>query len=147
MVESTTLERHLAVQLLPRRMGAAVVAGFALLALILASIGLYGVVSYAVARRAREVGIRLSLGAERGAVVWMLTRGGMGLVMVGGVTGLVLAALLAQLLSSLLFGIGALDPLTFIGVPAVLGSVAFLASWLPARRASRVNPVVALTSD
>jgi putative ABC transport system permease protein len=71
----------------------------------------------------------------------------MKLVAAGGVVGLILSALLAQLLSSLLFGITALDPLTFIGVPTVLGAVALLASWLPARRAARVNPVAALKSD
>jgi len=147
VVDSRTMERHLAVQLLPRRLGAMVVAAFAILALILASIGLYGVVSYAVARRSREVGIRLSLGAEPRSVVRMLTGGGMRLVAMGGVVGLVLSALLARLLSSLLYGISVLDPLTFLGVPVVLGMVAFLAAWLPARRASRVNPVVALKSD
>jgi putative ABC transport system permease protein len=147
VVDSRTMERHLAVQLLPRRLGAMVVAAFAILALILAGIGLYGVVSYSVARRAREVGIRLSLGAEPRSVVRMLTGGGMKLVAVGGVVGLVLSALLAQLLASLLYGVSALDPLTFVGVPVVLGLVAFLASWFPARRASRVNPVVSLKSD
>ena len=145
--ENKTMERHLAVMLLPRQLGALVVSGFAFLALILASVGLYGVVSYAVSRRAREVGIRMSLGAEPGAVVWMLTSGGMKLVAAGGVIGLVLSAALAQLLSRLLYGVPALDPLTFIGVPLVLGTVAVLASWIPARRASRVDPVAALRSD
>jgi putative ABC transport system permease protein len=124
-----------------------VVSGFAFLALVLASIGLYGVVSYAVARRAREVGIRMSLGAETGAVVWMLTGGGMRLVLVGGIIGLGASALLARLVASLLYGVPALDPLTFIGVPLILGTVASLASYVPARRASRVNPVTALRSD
>jgi len=145
--QNLTMERHLAVMLLPRQMGALVVSGFALLALILASVGLFGVVSYAVSQRTREVGIRLSLGAEAGAIVWMLTSGGMKLVAAGGVIGLVLSAALAQLLSRLLYGVPALDPLTFIGVPVVLGTVAVLASWIPARRASRVDPVTALRSD
>ena len=147
VVDAKTVERHIAIQLLPRRLGASVVAGFALLALILASIGLYGVVSYAVAQRSREVGIRLSLGAQSGTVVWMLTSGGMKLVLIGGGLGLVVAALLAQLLASLLYGVAALDVPTFLGVPAVLGAVALLASWFPARRASRVNPVAALKSQ
>ena len=112
--QNTTMERHLAIMLLPRQLGALVVSGFALLALVLASIGLYGVVSYAVARRAQEVGIRLSLGAEVGDVVWMLTSGGMKLVALGGVVGLVLSAALAQFLSRLLYGVDALDPVSLI---------------------------------
>jgi predicted permease len=147
IAKSYTMGRHLEVMLLARRLGALVVTGFAVLALLLACIGLYGVVSYAVARRAREVGIRLSLGAEAGRVVWMLTSEGMRLVLVGGVVGLVISALAAQLLSSLLYGVGALDPATFVGVPLVLGAVAFAAAWIPARRASRVDPVTALRSD
>ena len=77
----------------------------------------------------------------------MLTSGGMKLVAAGGVVGLILSALLARLLSALLYGVAPLDPLTFLGVPTVLGTVALLVSWLPARRASRVNPVAALKSD
>lgn len=131
----------------PREAGALAVSGFALLALILASVGLYGVVSYAVSRRVREVGIRISVGAEPGAVVRMLTMGGMRLVAVGGAVGLGLSALLAQLLSRLLYGVPALDPVTFVGVPLVLGTVALMASWVPARRASRMDPVTALRSE
>jgi len=147
VIESSTMARHLAIMLLPRQLGALVVAGFAALALVLASIGLYGLVSYAVARRGHEVGIRLSLGADARAVVWMLARGGMKLVVLGGVLGLLGSALLAQLLSRLLFGVPALDPVTFVGVPLVLGGVGLLASWIPARRASRVDPAVALRTD
>ena len=147
VAQTTTMERHLAIMLLPRRLGALVVAGFAFLALALASIGLYGLVSYAVARRAREVGIRLSLGADARAVVWMLAGGGMRLVALGGVIGLAASAALAQLLSRLLFGVPALDPVTFAGVPLVLGFVALLAAWIPARRASRVDPAEALRAE
>jgi putative ABC transport system permease protein len=147
IIKSYTMARHLAVMLLPRQLGAFVVSGFAVLALLLACIGLYGLVSYAVARRAREVGIRLSLGAESGEVVWMLTRGGMRLVLVGGVIGLGVSAVVAQALARLLYGIPTLDPVTFLGVPLVLGGVALLASWIPARRASRVDPVTALRSE
>jgi putative ABC transport system permease protein len=145
--KSYTMERHLEVVLLARRLGALVVSGFAVLALILACIGLYGVVSYAVARRAREVGIRLSLGANAGEVVWMLTGEGMRLVLLGGLVGLVISALAAQLLSRLLYGVTALDPATFVGVPFLLVAVAFAAAWIPARRASRVDPVTALRAD
>ena len=135
------------VQLVARQLGAVAVSGFALLALILASIGLYGVVSYAVSRRAHEVGIRLSLGADASSVVWMLTRDGMKLVTMGGVIGLVIAAGLSQLLSRLLYGVPALDPLTFLGVPLMLGTVALAASWIPALRVTRIDPVVALRAE
>lgn len=142
-----TMERHLATMLLGRELGALVVSGFALLALILASIGLYGVVNYAVARRAKEVGIRLSLGADSGSVVRMLTGGGMKLVAIGCGIGLLVAAALAQLLSRLLYGVPALDPLTFVGVPLVLAAVALVAAWVPARRVTRIDPVGALRSE
>jgi putative ABC transport system permease protein len=147
VIETKTMERHLAVMLLPRQLGAIVVAGFAFLALILASIGLYGVVSYAVSRRAKEVGIRISLGAEPGSVVWMLTTGGLKLVAVGGVLGLMAAAALSQLLSRLLYGVPPLDLLTFSVVPAVFTVVAFAASWIPARRVTSIDPVGALRSE
>ena len=145
--DAKTLERHFATLSLGREMGARVLGAFAILALLLAAIGLYGVVSYAVARRTREVGIRTALGAGSGSVVWMLTRGGMRLVLVGGAVGMVLAALLSNLLSRLLYGVPALDPLTFAGVPLVLGAVALMAAWVPAMRAARVDPVNALRSD
>ena len=143
----TTLERHLAFPIVARQLGAFVVVTFASLALLLASIGLYGLVSYAVSRRAREVGIRLSLGADTRSVVWLLTGGGMKLVGSGLVIGLVVAAGLSQLLSGLLYGVPALDPLTLLGVPVVLGVVALAASWIPARRVTRINPVGALRSE
>ncbi|MEM7416917.1 MAG: ADOP family duplicated permease [Gemmatimonadota bacterium] len=147
IAQSMTLDRHLATMLVGRELGALFIGGFAALALLLASIGLYGVVSYAVARRTKEVGIRLSLGADSSSVVRMLTGSGMKLVGLGGVIGLVLAAALAQLLSRLLYGVPALDLVTFVTVPVVLGSVALLASWVPARRVTRIDPVGALRSE
>jgi len=147
IVEATTMDRHLGAQLLPRRIGATASAILAVLALVLASIGLYGVVSYAVARRTREVGIRMSLGAEPGRVVREMLREGLGLVAVGGCVGLALAAAGAQLLGSLLFGIRPMDPVTFLAVPALLLGVTLLAAYLPARRASRVDPVTALKAE
>ena len=147
LVETTTMERHLGVQLFARRLGATVSVVLAALALVLASIGLYGVVSYAVARRSREVGIRMSLGAQPGGVVRQLLWEGMSLVAVGGVIGLGLAMVGAQLLGSLLFGIRTMDPVTFLVVPAILLAVAGLAAYVPARRASRVDPVWALRAE
>ncbi len=147
IADSKTMERHLSFMIVLREWGALAVGGFAFLALLLASIGLYGVVSYAVSRRAREVGIRLSLGAKTSSVVWMLTSGGMKLVASGLLVGLVVAAGLSQLLSRLLYGVPALDPLTFLGVPVVLGVVALAASWIPARRVTRISPVGALRAE
>ncbi len=147
VVAAKTMERHLAIMLLGRELGALVVGGFALLALLLASIGLYGVVSYAVARRTREVGIRLSLGADSGSMIRMLTGSGMRLVAAGAVLGLLVSAAAAQLLSRLLYGVPPLDLPTFVGVPLVLAAVAFLASWIPARRVTRIDPVGALRAE
>jgi ABC-type antimicrobial peptide transport system permease subunit len=145
--EAKTMDEHLGIILLPARLSAVLLAVFATLALTLASIGLYGVVSYAVSQRTREMGIRMSLGADAGKVIRMLTGSGMKLVAVGGVLGLGLALLVARLLSQLLFGVGAFDPATFVAVPALLGVVALLAAYLPARKASRVDPVSALRAE
>lgn len=145
--QSRTMARHFEIMSLPIKLGAMALAGFALLALIMASTGLYGTVSYSVAQRTREVGIRLSLGASRSEVVRLLLSGGLRLVALGAALGLAAAFLLARLLQNLLFGIKAIDPLTFVAVPTVLLSVAFLAAWLPARRAGRVDPQVALRSE
>ena len=147
VMESKTMEEHLGVQLMPARLGALMASLFAMVALALASIGLYGVVSYAVSRRSREMGIRMSLGAAPGTVVLQVVREGMVLVGVGTGVGLALALAGARVLRSLLYGVGALDPLTFIGVPVLLLAVTLLASYLPARRASRVDPVRALKAE
>lgn len=143
----TTLEGHLAIILFPARASALLAAVFAALALALASIGLYGVVSYAVSRRAREVGIRVSLGARAGQVVAMLMQDGLRLVAVGAALGMLLSAGFALVLSRFLYGVGAFDPLAFAGTAALLLAVAVLASWIPARRAVRVDPVRALKAD
>jgi putative ABC transport system permease protein len=145
--QSRTMKRHFEIMSLPIKLGAMALGGFALLALIMASTGLYGTVSYSVAQRTREVGIRMSLGASRSEVVRLLLSGGLKLVAIGAALGLASAFILARLLQSLLFGIKAIDPLTFVAVPAILLSVAFLAAWLPARRAGRVDPQVALRSE
>ena len=145
--ETKTMQDHLAVMLLPQKVGAVVISAFAVLAMILACIGLYGTVSYAVAQRLREVGIRLSLGADAGQVVRMLTASGMKLVLIGAGIGMVLSLAVTRVLSGLLFGIGTLDPVTFLVVPVLFASVGVVAAYLPARRASKVDPVVALRTD
>ncbi|MGH7459648.1 MAG: FtsX-like permease family protein, partial [Longimicrobiales bacterium] len=147
IVEAKTMQRHLAIMLLPARLAAIVVAAFAFLALVLALIGVYGVVSYAVARRTREVGIRVSLGARPSAVVRLLMRDGLAMVAVGALLGIVMALLSAGLLRSALYGINAIDPLTFIAGPLSLLSVGALAAWVPAHRASRVDPARVLKGD
>jgi len=147
VMETKTMDRHLAVSLLPHRLSAVIISAFGVLALLLASIGLYGVVSYSVSTRSREVGIRMALGADPKGVVSMLTRGGLRLVAVGTVIGLVAAFAVARLLGSLLYGVPTSDPVSFLAVPALLAGVAVLAAWIPARRASLVNPVSALKAD
>ncbi|NNM06780.1 MAG: FtsX-like permease family protein, partial [Gemmatimonadetes bacterium] len=147
VVENKTMAEHLGIMLFPARLGTILTSLFAVVALCLASIGLYGIVSYAVARRSREVGIRMSLGAEPGRVVWEIVREGMILALVGALVGLALAFAGAQVLRSLLFGVGAIDPVTFGVVPAILLAIALAASYLPARRASRIDPVRALKAE
>jgi predicted permease len=129
------------------RMGAVLLGLFGALGLGMASIGLYGVVGYAVAKRRREVGIRLSLGARSSEVVTMMMGGGIRLVAIGLGIGLIATAAAAPLLERFLFGVRGLDPITFVVVPVVLLSVAALAAWLPARRAARISPAVALKAE
>jgi len=145
--EMKTMDRHLEMRLLPARLSALFSIAFGALAATLACIGLYGVVSYAVASKTREVGIRMSLGAERGTVVRMLLKEGLSLVLVGGVIGMGLAALASGAVSGFLFRVDPLDPVAFTAAPALLIVVAFLSAWIPARRASRVDPVRALRSE
>jgi predicted permease len=145
--EATTMDRHLGIVLLPARLSAVLLSGFAALALALASIGLYGIVSYSVSQRSREVGIRMSLGADGGSVVGMLMGSGLKLVGMGAAFG-VLASLAAMpALANLLFGIQPRDVVSFVVMPLVLVVVATLAAYVPARRASRIDPVRALKAE
>jgi putative ABC transport system permease protein len=115
-----------------------------ILALILAAVGLYGVMSYSVAQRTREIGIRMALGAGRGNVMGLVLKQGLTLVAAGVVLGLGAAFGITRMLASLLFGVSAIDPITFAGTSAVLLLVALLASYIPARRATKVDPIIAL---
>jgi macrolide transport system ATP-binding/permease protein len=147
ILDIMTMNEHLAFMLFPPRMAALLLSVFGGLALLLSAVGLYGLVSYAVARRTREVGIRMSLGADAVSVVRMVVGSGMRLVVVGSVIGLVVSAAVTWLISNYLYGIEATDIATFVGIPMLLASVAFVAAYVPARRASRVNPVDALRSE
>jgi putative ABC transport system permease protein len=126
------------------RMSSYLLAAFATLALVLAGIGLYGIVSYAVTQRRGEIGVRVALGAERGNILRLIVRQGMVLTLAGLALGLVLSLALTRLLRSLLFGVTTTDPVTFLLVPLVLAAVALLASYVPASRAARVDPAIAL---
>src|SRR5262249_32410635 len=126
------------------RAGAALFSIFGGLALGLAVVGLYGVKAYSVARRTREIGIRMALGAQAGAVLRMIMREGSIMLVSGVAIGLLLAVATAKIVSGILYGIGALDPVAFTVAPAVLTIAALIAMWLPARRATRVDPVQAL---
>jgi len=120
---------------------------FAGVALALATIGIYGVMAYLVNQGTREIGIRVALGATRRNIVSLVVRQGMTLGLSGVAIGLAGAFLLTRLIRSLLFGVEATDPVTFVGIALLLGLVALLASYIPARRASRVDPLVALRHE
>jgi putative ABC transport system permease protein len=134
------LDRSLA----SRRFSADLVGGFAGLAVLLASIGIYGLLAYMVSQRSREIGIRMALGARRGHILRMFLRKGVALAGVGIVAGVVVSASTASMMASLLYGVRPHDPAVFLIVPLVLLAVAALASYLPARRATKVDPIVAL---
>ena len=142
--EAKTLEEHLGVALFAPTMGALLLSAFGVLAMLLAAIGLYGVVAQSVAQRTREVGIRVALGAREGQVVGMVLREGMGVVAVGVGVGLALSLFAMQPLAGMLHGVSATDPITFAGVAALLGAVALVASYVPARRAAKTDPMKAL---
>jgi ABC-type antimicrobial peptide transport system permease subunit len=117
------------------------------MALALGVLGIYGVISYAVSQRTREIGIRMALGAKKSELMWMFVRSALALTGVGMAIGLGAAAALMRLMRTLLFGISPLDPVTFIAVPVALVAAAALASYLPARRTTAVDPVVALRAE
>jgi predicted permease len=144
MFEVETLATQVAASLQQERLLAALSSGFGLLALLLSCLGLYGILSYAVERRTSEIGIRMALGADRRDVLWLVLRDALRLVLIGAALGITAALAAARLVSSQLFGISAADPVA-IGLAAlVLVAVAALAGYLPARRATRVDPLVAL---
>jgi len=149
LYDVTTMEAHVRYgkPLLPARLGAMLVGAFGLLGMALASVGVYGVISYSVSQRTQELGIRTALGAQRGSVIAMVLRQGMSLSLLGMAIGLVLAFLLLRGLHAVLYGVGFTDFPTFGIVSALLLMVAFVASYIPALRATKVDPVIALRHE
>jgi predicted permease len=142
-----TVQQILGQGLWPARMGAALLGLFGALALVLASIGIYGVLAYSVAQRTSEIGLRMALGAQPHQVLRLVLRQGMLLALVGAAVGILVALPVARLASGLLYGVSATDPITYAAITLLLMGVALLACYLPARRATRIDPLVALRVD
>src|SRR5262249_17109514 len=142
-----TLETVTADSIAPRRLSMVLLGAFAGMALLLASVGIYEGISYLVVQRTHEIGVRVALGAQRSDVLQLIVGHAAKLIAVGNVIGLVLAWLSTRLLSSLLYNVGAFDATTFLFVPIALAAVALLASYIPALRAARADPVIALSHN
>jgi predicted permease len=146
-VEAVTMSEHVARSLVQQKLIARLSSFFGLLALLLACIGLFGIMSYAVARRTNEIGIRMALGADRGDVLWLVMREGLVPVLIGVAIGIPTALAGVRFISSLLFGLTPTDPLTISLATVLLVGVAALAGYIPARKASRIDPMAALRCD
>lgn len=147
VVRSQTLEEFTSIGLVPQRIAASVAGSLGVVGLLLAAIGIYGVTAYVVTSRTREIGIRMALGAERGDVMRMVLRQGMKLVFIGVAIGTLLAAAGSRMLSSLLFGVGPLDPIAFAGAAGVFCAIGLAACYVPARRAMAIDAIVALRCE
>ena len=145
--EMKTLEKQLDETLLTDRLIALLSAGFGFLATVLASVGLYGVMAFVVARRRKELGIRLALGAQPGIVIWMVMREVLLLLSIGLAVGIPAALLLGRYVSSQLYGIEASDPLIAVSTTLLLALVSAAAGLIPAHRASRIDPILALRTE
>lgn len=143
----SSMDQRLSDALARRRFSMFMLSVFAVIALVLAAIGIYGVMAYAVSQRTHEIGVRVALGAQPRDVLGLVLRQGLSLALAGTTLGLIAAIGLTRLLAKLLFGVGAYDPLTFAGVAALLLLVSVLATWIPARRATRVDPMIALRCE
>ena len=141
------LETAMRIGVMPQRIAAAVTAALGMLGMILAAVGLYGIVAYSTTRRAHEIGIRLALGATASDVLQMVVRDGMRIALIGIAVGLVLAAGASRVVVSFLYGVSALDLVAYGGMSALLISVALFATWLPAHRAARTDPMRVLRAE
>ena len=139
-----TMDEVITNQLASRKFSMLLLGLFALLALVLVAVGIFAVISYSVAQRTHEIGIRVALGAKRGDISRMVVAQGVKLTVIGVAVGIAGALALTRMLSSLLYGVKPTDPVTFIGVTLILTAAALLASYIPARRATKVNPIIAL---
>jgi ABC-type antimicrobial peptide transport system permease subunit len=142
-----TMEDVVDDQLRQERMLSQLASFFSLCALALACLGLYGTLSYGVVRRTREIGVRMALGAQKHDVLAGVIRQGMTLTLVGCGVGVLLSVVLTRIISSLLYGITPTDPPTFVLTVLLFGAIAFVSCWLPARRAARIDPMVALRCE
>jgi len=142
-----TMDEIVGDSLSQRRFNTVLLGLFAFVAVALAGVGIYGVMSYGVSQRTREMGIRLALGARQSDITKLVTSTGARLAAIGIAIGVVAAAILSRLISSLLFGITATDPITFVFTAVLLGAVTLLASYIPSRRAARTDPISALRYD
>ncbi len=147
LYEIKTMDEQVQDSVSQRRFNMALLVAFGLLALLLAAIGTYGVLSYSVGQRTAEIGIRLALGAHRADILKMVVGDGLRLAAIGLCVGIVAALVLTRFMSALLYGVGAIDPATFAGAAVVLTAMALLAAYLPARRATRIDPMVALRDE
>ena len=144
LYDAKSLEEVVRDSMAARRFTMVLLGVFAGLALLLSSIGIYGVISYVVGQRTNEIGIRIALGAQQRDVLRLMLGEGMKMALIGVAIGIAVALGLTHLMVNILFGVSATDPLTFLGVATLLVLVALTACWIPARRATRVDPLVAL---
>jgi predicted permease len=147
MFNVRTLEEQIEQSLRPQQMNVILLTTFGALALVLAAVGLYGVASYAVAQRTREIGVRMALGAQPASVLGLVLGHGLLLVALGLTLGIAVALALAGTLQTLVVSVNPRDPLTFVVTPAILGAIALIATYIPARRATRIDPLIALRTE
>jgi len=142
-----TMQDRMSDSLARQRFSAIMLGAFAAFAMVLAAVGVYGVMSYLVTQGTHDIGVRIALGAQRSSIVKLVVRQGMELAIAGIVAGLIGAAALTRVIASLLFGVSATDLVTFSAVPLILAAIALVATYVPARRATRIDPMVALREE